>query len=94
MIELGRVESSKTILSLVISEGRTLFTPLLCSGEELRLRSFNSTPLLTQIFRITRVFWNLYDVDVTETLFLVPPVRMDWTRGVELQDVVVTILSL
>jgi len=84
LIEIGRVESSKkTILSLVISESRILFTPFLCSGEELRLRNFNSTPLLAQFFfRITRVFWKLYDADVKEFCL-----GASCYRGVELRGI-------
>jgi len=96
LIDRTLVESSlvkNCFESSYISESRILFTPLLCSGEESWHRNFNSTIFSLNFFRIMRVFWNLYDVDVTETLSLVPPVRMDWTRGVELQGVLDTSLS-
>jgi hypothetical protein len=70
-----------------------LFTPypLHRSSEELWRRCFILLPLLTQIFfRITWVLleWLRYRCD--RILFLVPPVCLDFFRGVELQGVLVT----
>ena len=95
MIKLGRVESSKkTILSLVIYRRVGFFLLLFYAPMRNRDIGILILPLFSlNFFRISRVFWNLYDVDVTGTLFLVPPVRMDWTRGVELQGILDTLLS-